>query len=314
MTKYLNTYYDQNGNPIFHYHFPSLSSLIDYLKTAPIYKASFYRLFSEELNKRDDRNDRGEPFDITLEHMISGYRETYSEYREKSQVDRIKIDVPTDFTRVKNVRSYVGSRVDVQAYANGIERCMIKPVRRAPKKQITVNYELSYKGSITREQVMNRGMIAMLIVKALEQSNFNVDLNCYVLLQEELVKDEKQGKLFKEEKTKKEIFYMTINLKELNLPLNELKCIGPMMRIEFLKRCIFRLIETTPLDRVWNNYYGHEVPEQERDRIIKAGLDDITFASPYKMNIKGKDLEEDLQNSIDYLNLNNIISLRKRLK
>ncbi len=303
MNKYLNVYFDSEGNKVFRYHVPSLSSLVGYLKETPVCRESFSRICSEE-SSAESQTDYGESLEETLNHLISGYADTYAEYRQKCHIDSLRVDTPIDYTRARTVHSYVGNRVDIQAFVDGRPRNMIKKERIAPKNQINFNYDLSFKAIVTDQIIMNRGMIAMTIIKALEQSNFNVNLNCFVLVHEKVA----------EEKHQREILYLTINLKDMDLPLNELKCVGPMMRIEFYRRCIFRLIETTPVDRVWNIGYGWSFRDDERDKILKPGIDDITFGNPLTMGIEGKDFNEDLERTIDYLNLGDLITLRKRLK
>lgn len=319
MTNYLRIYNNEFGNKIFRYHFPSITALVEYLRTAPVNREIFTRLASEVIETEEEkqhsygleskRHGFGEPLEDTLNHLIYGYSDTYSEYRAKSNVDRIHIETPIDYTRVKSVRSYVGNRVDINAYVNGIAKNMLKPVRTVPKTHITVNYNLAYPGVMTEAQITNCGMIAMILIKALEQNNFSVNLNSYVL-QHNTFKDDRN----KIDKSKPwEILYVTINLKDFDMPLNESKCIGPFMRVEFKTRAIFRLIETTALDKTWNENYGYIVKDDERDRIIKVRPGDITFDNPKEMGIKGNDLEADLEATINYLNLGDIITLRKRL-
>lgn len=309
MDKYLNIYYDSNGVKIFRYHFPSLSALVDYLRTAPICIESFPgNLYSEQPN-REGKTYRGESLADTLDHLTTGYLDTYAKYRENSHVDQIRIDVPIDYTRVRETRSYVGNRVDVQAFVEGNPKCMIRKQRIEPKKNITIHFELSHRSIVKEPVLFNKGMCAMLIIKALEQNNFNVNLNCYLLVGENNIKasDKKCDH-------DREILYFSINLKDLDLPLDELKCIGPMMRIEFYRRAIFRLMETTPLHRKWNIGYGYELPDAEKENIIKPGIDDITFNYSLTKELGGVSLEKDLETSIDYLGLQDFISLRKRLK
>lgn len=309
MNKYLNIYYDSTGAKVFRYHFPSLIALVDYLKTAPVYKESFpYELYSEIENK-PGRKTRGESLEVTLEKLISGYTEDLKKYRENSCINQIHIDIPIDYTRVRSSRSYVGSRVDMQPFIEGNPQCMIKKQRTVPKNNITVNYELSHK-SITEPDILrNNGMCAMLIIKALEQNNFNVNLNCYLMVREKDI--QKSDKKCDHDR---EIFYFSINLKDYDLPLDERKCIGPMMRIEFYRRAIFRLMETTPLHRKWSIAYGYEMKDEEKAIIFKPGIDDITFNYSLIERLSGSNLEDDLETTINYLGIQDLVSLRKRLK
>lgn len=316
MNNYLHIYKDEFGNKVFRYHFPSITSLVEYLRTAPVNYKNFTRLASETPDNSRSNIHRGESLEDTLNHLIYGYSDTYSEYREKSRIDRIHIETPMDYSRVRAVRSYVGSRVDIEAYVNGLEKNMLRPVRAVSKNIITFNYDLGNKGYVPENQIINRGMIAMLIIKALEQNNFSVNLNSYILHKNrQYDKEGREERYIAYEEGELEVLYVTLNLKDADLPLNEAKCVGPFMRPEFQRRGISRLTETTPgLNKYWyTNRYGYLLPEKERDLVFKTRPGDITFGNTVEMGIKGEDLEKDLESAIKYLHLDDIITLKKRL-
>ena len=181
MSKYFRIYTDIDGTTVYRYHFPSLVELVEYLRTTEVCHESFPRIHSEEKDK-PNKPFRGEPLEDTLNHLIYGYNQTYQEYCEQSKIGEIKIIKEIDYSRVRPVRSYSGSRVDVNAYLNGSDKCMLRAVRSVPKQFKNINYDLSYKASAKPSQIVNRGMICMLLIKALEQNNISVNLNCFNLL------------------------------------------------------------------------------------------------------------------------------------
>lgn len=320
MDKYFRIYKDIDGSTVFRYHFPSLVSLVEYLKTAEPNREVFTTLFSELPDERG-KNFRGESLEDTLNHLIYGYNQTYEEYLEKSKMREIEIFSEIDYGRVKPIRGYSGSRVDINAYLNGEDKCMLRAVRSVPKQFKTINYDLSYKASITESQIFNRGAICMLIISALEQNNISVNLNCFNLLEQVINQDEtkRYAQPVKKKEIlvpkKKEILYVTVNLKDVDETLNEPMCIGPFNRKEFLRRVIFRLLEVSPVDKAWRVGHGYVIKDvKEIERIIEASPDDLTFHDPDQMGIKGDDLAEDFEAVVDYFKLEDVIKLRKTLK
>ncbi len=304
MSKYLRIYKDIDGTTIYRYHFPSLLELVNYLRTTEVRHDIFPIIHSERIDK-PDKPFFGEPLDATLDHLIYGYNQSYAEYREQSQIGKIEIEQEIDYSRVRPVRSRSGSRVDVNAYLNGSDKCMLRAVRSVPKQFRTINYDLAYKAATKKEVIVNRGMICMLLIKALEQNNISVNLNCFNLLYQ--VIDKETGKT--------EMIYTTINLKDVDRTLNESMCIGPFNRPEFVRRVIFRLIETTPVNKAWQVEYGHVLKDSAKlKRIIGAGEDDITFENPENMGIKGEDIYDDFESVVKYLKLEDVVKLRKILK
>ncbi|MDE5630617.1 MAG: hypothetical protein K2G03_05555 [Bacilli bacterium] len=304
MDKYFQIYKDIDDTTIFRYHFPSIIDLVNYVRTAKPRRDIFPTLYSE---KKDapGKPFYGESLEDTLNHLIYGYDQTYAEYCRKSNIGEIEIAQEIDYGRVRPIKGYSGTRVDINAYLNGEDKCMLRTIRNVPKQFKTINYDLSYKSTAEESQVINRGMICMLLVNALEQNNISVNLNCFHLLNQ--VIDEKSGK--------REIIYVTINLKNVDRALNEPMCMGPFNRIEFLRRVIFRLVETTPVHPAWTISHGYLINNlDEINRLIGAGPDDITFHDIEAMGIKGKDLSTDFESVIKHLGLEDAVSLRKILK
>ncbi len=304
MDKYFRVYKDIDGSTIFRYHFPSLIELVEYLKTAEPHREIFPTLYSE-LPDDPHEHFRGESLEDTLNHLIYGYDQTYEKYREKSKMGEIEIIQKSDFGRMKSVRGYSGSRVDINAYLNGEEKCMLRAVRGAPKQFKTINYDLSHKAHSSESEIFNRGAICMLLINAIEKNNISVNLNCFHLLEQKL----------KSKDGKREIIYITINLKDVDMALNEPMCVGPFSRVEFLRRVIFRLVETTPVSPDWRISHGYLLKDhKEIERIIGAQPGDLTFHELGSMGIKGEDFITDFETVIKYFELEDVVKLRKTLK
>lgn len=312
MDKYFRIYKDMDGNTVFRYHFPSIVELVNYLRIAKPNHKVFTTLFSE-LPDEKGKNFRGESLEDTLNHLIYGYHQTYEEYLEKSKMREIEILREIDYGRVRPIKSYSGSRVDIDAYLNGEDKCMLRAARVVSNQFKTINYDLSHKASISESQIFNRGAICMLLINALEQNNIRVNLNCFNLLEQSINPD--TSKRNNQPTKQKEIFYVTINLKDVDETLNEPMCIGPFTRIEFFRRGIFRLLETSPVNEAWKISHGYVVKDVKNiERIIEASPNDLTFHDAESMGIKGEDLKDDFETVIKHFGLEDVVRLRKTLK
>lgn len=299
MNKFLKVYQDESGSKVFKYTFPSISSLVQYLKDAPVNMRVFGGYICSEIDTEPEF--RGEPLKDTLEHLIYGYNQDYREYREISKVNDIRFTQSFGEIPPRSIRSYVGSRVDIPAYVYGSPKNMRRIVRVGQKRIINFYFQLSYPAGTKEEEIINRGIIAMQLIKALENVGYSINLIGF-----ELDTESYGGN--------REIFYVTINLKDVDLTLNESKCIGPFMRKEFLRRVLFRLLETTDVSECWSMSYGSALPVTQARNIIYFGDDDIVFGSPKELGIRGEDIFDDFSATINNLNLNDEISLKKRLK
>lgn len=299
MNKYLKIYRDSLGRKVFKYSFPSITSLVQYLKDTPVNMKVFGGYICSEIDTEPEF--RGEPLKDTLEHLIYGYNQDYKHYREISKVSDIRFSQGIGEIPPRSIRSYVGSRVDIPSYVYGSPRNMRRVVRVGQKKIINFYFQLSYPAGTKETEIINRGIIAMQLIKALENVGYSINLIGFELDSESLRDD-------------KEIFYVTINLKDADLTLNESKCIGPFMRKEFLRRILFRLLETADVSDYWSVSYGSTLPVKEAVGIMNLRDEDIIFGSPKELGIKGSDIYTDFETTIDKLKLNNEITLRKRLK
>ncbi len=299
MNKYLKIYRDSLDRKVFKYTFPSITSLVQYLKDTPINMKVFGGYICSEIDTEPEF--RGEPLKDTLEHLIYGYNQDYKHYREISKVSDIKFNQGIGEIPPRSIKSYVGSRVDIPAYVYGSPRNMRRVVRVGQKKIINFYFQLSYPAGTKENEIINRGIIAMQLIKALENVGYSINLIGFELDTESLRDD-------------KEIFYVTINLKDVDLTLNESKCIGPFMRKEFLRRIMFRLLETADVSDYWSVSYGSTLPVKEAVDIMNLRDEDIVFGTPKELGIKGSDIYTDFEATIDKLKLNDEITLRKRLK
>lgn len=309
MNNYLNVYDDESGNKVFHYEFPSLYALVRYLKTSEVNRAVFGLSPASESNRGPDKILYGEPLEDALEHTINGYHHEYSSLKELCKFDNLVFNIDTEAQRNRTYKSYIGSRVDVPAYVNGSPKNMRRLKRYDERKIIDFYFSLSYGFHITENQIINRGIIAIHLIKSLEEMGYCVNLKAFELDTEFLSQNRSD-----ENRNKKEVFYVVIHLKDFEVPLNESKCVAPFIRKEFLRRIMFRLLEVTPVSKCWGQSYGR--PEKEEDIRKRFNLkeNDIYFGTPEELGIKGEDLATDYQTVINKFGLSDSMAVTKRLK
>lgn len=292
---------------LYKYHFSSIADVVNYLKDEPEINTQTFK----ELMSKSPQSFYGESLEITLDKLINGYQQEYKNFL--SMVGSISCESIEQSYRSKSYRSYVGSRVDIPAYVAGSPRNMRRILRHEEKKIKTVWFKLTGNASIKPMQTANRGIITMKLIKALENAGYYVDLRAFELEQ----CDKKSGGNYFLEADKRrmsntktpdrEIFYLTLNLKDLESALNESKCIGPFMCREFQRRCLFRIIETTPLSWYWGRSYGWPLKPEEDKEILGVKEEDIYIGDANYLGVKGENLNDDINIMIKKLGLENIV-------
>lgn len=326
MRDYLNIYEDKEGYRHFDYYFPSLSSFVKYTREAPINEKIFTRF------KRASESTLlaygSDTLEETFDHLISGYHNQYPEYRRISQIKNISFYRPIEEINETTVLSYDGGYVDINAYLAGDAKCMRKTVYQETRSFINFYIQLLFSSDVTEKENIHRGIIALEIIRALEQSGVSVNIIGIAGLVT-------QNDNYREE------MMLKINLKSSNMPFNESKCIGPLTRIEFPRRAIMRLVETTPFDFSLADdlrlTYGRAKEFDDLKPILPLKQGDIYLGNPRYLGIRpgytiekkerfkksseakryiirGEDIYKDFETTLECLQLENVIKLKKRLK
>lgn len=274
--------------------FSSPSMFIEYIFTKPANKKfSIYYLSSQ----KDNQSFSGMDYDKSLECLNGNIDEklkvNMNKFLELSKDLETKYKV-SDNT-FKRVKGFYGSIPDVDAYLRDKPNNMIRMERIRESKVIDIYFNLAYPHYTDDEQILNRGIITINLIKLLEKNDYRVRFNTYMLVRE-----------------KDEIIYIKINLKKDGELLNVSKCFFPLCCKEFLRRLMFRVIESKKVkNTAWHLGYGDNVSITETKELLKINDNkDIVIAYPNDMGIYGDDLYQDAESFMEKINMKKYIKIK----
>lgn len=267
--------------------FRNLYDLYEYLKSNPtINREVFYELSSET----GSRSFAGKPYEEAVEDLIGdidpGYQEFLKLQNDINNARKIEIH------KYKTIRTVAGGHLNVPAYSMGSPLCYETEEKIKKSRFVRMHVTLSYHCGTSKSQVLNRAIIITNVLKALERSGYNVDLNTFELSCEW-----------------DELIYIVVNVKRHGETLNMQTLYKSLCNVEFLRRILFRVLETLDVKKSWNVGYGMTCYEEFTRKALKFDSNDIFFDQPSEMGIRGLDLVEDFENAIEHLNLTDKIDV-----
>lgn len=276
-----------------------------------IYKASFNSLYDlyNYLKSDPEINSETFPVSYSINNPSNFAGKSYSEALE----DLVKILDVNDETLLKlkknlltaknisvdkyrTVKSIGGGRVNIHDYMVGAPICYEVDEKIEQPKFVKMHVSLGYACDTSFEQVLNRAIIIINIVNALERAGYKVDLNTYELCINE-----------------DELLYIVVKIKRFNEIMNKSSLSKVLCNVEFLRRILFRVLETLSVKNpAWGQNYGLVC---DNDEIVKSVLkmekDDIYIPQPNKLNIQGNNLYDDFVSAIHELNLESFFDIRE---
>ena len=208
------------------------------------------------------------------------YDDDFDKFEHKRQ--DLEKNLENSMKRCKTKRDVIGYAPNVPAYLMGLPKNMynISKTSKQPKKSIKIYYNISSLGFVSPEQMRNRGICALTLIKELEQKGYNVSLH-----------------LFAASYCNGQVIYTQWNLKDEGQALNYRSLYFPMVNPSFLRRLHFRLREVTPgLDEEWVDGYGRTCDFQFSKDIINCDKTGIVINQPDEHNIHGNDIVKDYEN------------------
>ena len=287
---YFSKYKNSEGYLIYKYNFSNLSDLYDYLISEPEINTDVFKDLASENGEFDFA---GEEFDIAIEYLKSGY-----------DIDFEKFDIATkeirkagveDINSTKLERSLHGGMYLSPLVAAGVPDCMVRYIQDSDPKHITIYFQLAYPANLTRQQILNRGVATINLIQALEAKGYIVDL-----------------KVFELSFCEDECVDIEIELKNTDELINISKCYYPLVSKEFLRRLLFRIMETIPVKKTyWGKGYGRSAELYKIREFYKLRSRDLVIPQPKEIGILGYDIYEDTITLFKYLNLDNEFDLSK---
>lgn len=272
--------------------FNSLYEIYEYLKSNPNLNRKVFRKLSSETN---DSSFAGRSYEKSVEDLVSDVDPGYQEFLQlQNDINNArKIDIHKYVT----VKTIAGGHINIPAYAAGAPLCYETEEKVKKPKFIRIFVTLSYYWRTSKEQVLNRAIIITNVLKALERAGYNVDLNTFEMSYEN-----------------DEVVYINVKIKKFGQKMNMAALYKTLCHVEFLRRILFRILETLAVTNDWGNGYGVTCSESFVRKALNLGSNDIFFDQPNDMNINGKNLAEDFVSAIKHLNLEDKIDVEKAKK
>ena len=179
--------------------------------------------------------------------------------------------------------------------AAGVPDCMLRYDRSKTSVTRNIYFSLGYPHYNTERTVFNRGLSTLYIIDALEKNGDVVNFIARETIQEA-----------------DEIVNIEIVLKKpTDIMLDIKKCYYPMASREFLRRLLFRVLESTPVEQNWHYGYGRQLEEHELRKMFNLKDTDYVISTPNEIGISGKDIYTDTITLINNLNLNEEFDVEK---
>lgn len=279
----------RNNYQMYRASFNNLYALYEYLKNDPeINHDVFYKLSSI----KGSYDFAGKPYEQALEDLVGEVDPGYEEFLKlQSDLNNAK---KGKIHKFRLVRTVAGGHLNIPAYCAGNPLCYETEERISKPKFITIHVSLSYYWGTSKDQVLHRAIIITNIIKALEKAGYSVDLNTFEMSQEG-----------------NELAYIIVQLKKHGGRLNMSALYKTLCHVEFLRRILFRILETLDVQNSWCEGYGQTCSEDFIRKALRLGKDDIFFDQPREMGINGDDLADDFENAIRHLNLEDKINVEK---
>ncbi len=279
----------RNNYTMYRASFNNLYALYEYLKSNPdLNRDVFYKLSSEN----GSESFAGKPYREAVEDLIGEIDPGYEEFLKlQSDLNRAK---KGKIHKFKLVRTVAGGHLNIPLYSVGNPLCYETEERISKPKFIRVHVSLSYYWGTSKSQVLHRAIIITNIIKALEKAGYSVDLNTFEMSQEE-----------------EELIYIIVQIKKHGGRLNMGALYKTLCHVEFLRRILFRILETMDVKNCWEGGYGQTCSEEFIRKALKLGKNDIFFDQPREMGIEGDDLADDFESAVRHLNLEDKIDVEK---
>lgn len=279
----------RNNYTMYRASFNNLYSLYEYLKQEPELNR---RIFSELSSVNGSESFAGKPYNEAVEDLIGEIDPGYEEFLKlQSDLNRAKMGKVHKF---RLVRTVAGGHLNIPAYSAGIPLCYETEERISKPKFIRIHVSLSYYWGTSKSQVLHRAIIITNIIKALEKAGYSVDLNTFEMSQED-----------------DELVYIIVQIKKHGGRLNMSALYKTLCHVEFLRRILFRILETMDVHNYWGSGYGQTCSEEFIRKALNLGNNDIFFDQPRSMGIDGEDLADDFESAVRHLNLEDKIDVEK---
>lgn len=291
---------EQQGNKtIYNIRFINLTDLYEYLKSSPKVNV---RVFSEQSSILKKASWAGESLNQSIEYLLGGYKKSLDNFLKASGKLQSIGNRENDESSRTLRRAFYGGIPLASLVASGIPESRLVYDRYEEVRYATIHFSLAYPAVTKEEQIINRGLATLYIVQSLESRGYIVNFKAFALVN-----------------CNDEIVNFAIDLKKPGEEfLNIEKCYFPMIAREFLRRIVFRVIESSDVtEREWNFSYGQTMAPSHVAHFLKTRPSDLIIPSPNEIEIEGINIYRDTLALIEYLGIKDefdIPTLKKLIK
>lgn len=273
----------KQSKTIYNLRFANLTDLHDYLKQDPIVNR---RVFQRQASLNPDLSFYGESLEKSIEYCISGYNEGFDNFLVAN--DKLKSTTRDLSDNRVLTRSIYGGMPLSSLVAAGVPDCMLRYERDTNAVVRNIYFNLAYPAYTSASKIVNRGLATLYIIQALEAKGEMVNFQAFELTD-----------------CGDEIVNIEINLKKPgDLFLDIEKCYFPIKGKEFLRRILFRVLESSPVkNEYWGEGYGSPVNQEGIRKFFNTQPQDLIISYPSEMRIEGSNIYDDTVTLIEQLGL-----------
>ena len=275
---------------IYNVHFDDLSDLYYYLKSRPRVNR---RIFDEQSSITGSHEFAGDSLTDSIEYIVNGYEKGFDNFLVACErMQNATLDMSDNRSLKRGIYGGIGLAPLVAAE---IPDCMLRYDRTRESKIRNMYFSLSYPHFNEEEQIFNRGLSTLYIIDALEKKG---DVVNFVARETSECGDE--------------IINIEVVLKKpTDMMLDIKKCYFPMAGREFLRRLLFRVLESMPVENDWSWGYGRTVEERPLREMFNLKDSDYVISTPNEIGIRGNDIYRDTIRLIENLNLEDEFDIPK---
>ena len=273
---------------VYNANFNGLNDLYKYLKSKPTINREIFQMCSSSLG---GTKFAGAPYFVALEELVKPPRDGYGDFLKLAEsLEDDALDYVEEYTNIKSVG---GGAVDIPSYVAGNPLCYRSSRKIEEPKFVRINIDLGYAYHTTKEQVLHRAIIIAALVNAFEKAGYMVSIDTFELAQkyEELVR-------------------INVNIKNGQESFNKAALFKTLCHVEFLRRVLFRVLETMNLKhKAWQEDYGEVVEEDDSRDVLGLTENDLYIRQPCEMGIEGYDIVDDFKSVIRRLNIDDKVDV-----
>lgn len=251
-------------------------------------------IFTRQHSIIGDEDFAGADYETALRYCLEGCGEHYGVVMELQR--ELEKYVPVQVCSRRKEKSFAGSHPNVPAFIAGSPKAMFRMERAVEKKFVNIYFNLACPVMTSPEAIINRGAAALSLVRLLEGRGMGVNFKVFMAVY-----------------SRGEIFLFEITCKPPQEQLNVKKCCYPLCSREFVRRIIFRVMESVPFEnREWYPNYGEALTDSQFRSLFDISGNDMVISTPREMGVTGEDIFGDSERMLDSLGLYEYVKILRK--